>query len=223
MMCGKLLERGKVFLTCADCAGKTPINRGRRCKVCSTPLESVYGQEICHNCRKTKRYFEKACTPFIYEGGVKNAIKGLKFRSKNVYAAPLAAFMFTAVKQCDMLDSIDVITYVPIHFNRLGERGYNQSQLLAESISEFSGVPVYELLKKTVDTKPLSMLRTNKRAELVKGVFALCENEDISDKNILLIDDIITTGSTANECAKVLRRGGAASVRVAAVASTRGW
>ncbi len=223
MMCGKILDRGKTFLTCSECAGKAPLNVGRRCKICATPLESVFGELICPNCRKSKRYFKRAYTPFVYEGGVKNAVKALKFKGKNAYAASLASFMFACIKGENGFDDIDMITFVPIHFNRFGERGYNQSQLLAECLGEFSGLPVTQLLKKKVDTRPLSKTRYSKRSETVRGSFEFCEKTDVRGKCVLLVDDVITTGSTANECAKLLVKNGASAVTVAAVASARRW
>jgi len=108
-----------------------------------------------------------------------------------------------------LLSEADCITYVPVSALRLVKRGYDQSRLLAEEVGRRMGVPVYTLLEKTRHTLPQSRLSGARRAAHVQGVYRLAGRQELSDKTVLLIDDIVTTGSTISECAAVLEAHGA--------------
>lgn len=219
MVCGSLMSEENVFSICPGCFKELSFNSGKRCRVCSTPIELMYGDDLCSGCRRAKRYFEKTSSPFVYEDKVREIITRYKFRSRKSYAAPLAAFMFTDLKNLNMTREFDLVTFVPLHRKRLGERGYNQSELLAENLAKIMDKPLVCSLKKIKDIAPLSKTEHGKRSELVKGCFEALG--DVSGKKILLIDDIITTGATVNECSKMLKRAGAKKVFVAVVAATR--
>jgi ComF family protein len=110
-------------------------------------------------------------------------------------------------------DSADVVCAVPLHESRLEQRGFNQSALIAEVVADSIGRPLRPLLERTRPTLPQVDLPAQSRAANVRGAFEARLQEVIEDKRVLLIDDLYTTGATLAECARVLRRAGAAEVR----------
>ena len=107
----------------------------------------------------------------------------------------------------------DVLVPIPLHKKRLKERGFNQSQLLAKSISEKSGIPLHsDLLCRNRYTLPQAKMNRDERIENVKGAFQFTNSPNLKGKTVLLVDDVLTTGSTMNECARVLKNGGAKDV-----------
>ena len=115
----------------------------------------------------------------------------------------------------------DIITWVPISSRRRFSRGYDQSKLLAEALGKELGVPVISTLKKIRHTRPQSTLAdAAQRRANVLGAYKVRNPQAISGKQILLVDDVITTGATASECAKTLLTGGAAQIYFAAIAAT---
>jgi len=141
-----------------------------------------------------------------YRGEVRRAILSYKFYKMAQYARPLGGILAGSLSR---LPRIDCITYVPVSALRLVKRGYDQSRLLAEEVGRRMGVPVYTLLEKTRHTLPQSRLSGARRAAHVQGVYRLAGRQELSDKTVLLIDDIVTTGSTISECAAVLEAHGA--------------
>jgi len=110
------------------------------------------------------------------------------------------------------LGNFDIVTAVPVSGKRFAQRGYNQSELMARRLCRIAEMPYQECLKKIRDTKPQSRIGFRKRTKNVKGAFAVINRGEVAGKNILLIDDVYTTGATMRECSKVLKRAGAAAV-----------
>ncbi len=155
---------------------------------------------------------------FPYEGKVRDSILNFKFhgqkRNALYYAEKLAAQSAVAFPRL----KFDAVTCVPLTRDREHERGYNQSELIARPLAEALEIPFFPCLKKTGKNKVQHFLNREERLRNVHGIYALSEKNDISGKKILLVDDILTTGSTMGECAFVLLQGGAASVRGAVIA-----
>ena len=122
-------------------------------------------------------------------------------------------------KICGLLKKYDIIIPVPIHKKRKAQRGYNQTQLIASKISKYVGIKLCDdVLIKSKNTIAQSKLNKNKRKQNIKGAFKILNSEKIQGKNILLFDDIYTTGSTVNECSKILTRAGAKRIGVLTIA-----
>lgn len=205
------------FKICKSCAENLPYNTNK-CKMCGNPIDTVYGEKICAYCRKSKPPYSLAFVPLKYSGAVRRAILRYKFYGKISYAKTFAALILIEIKKSNV--SFDEITFVPIHFLKYGMRGYNQSELVAKNIAKMMSLPCRKYLKKTKNTVALSKLPKRMRAKTISGVFAPKNEELIKNKNILFIDDIITTGATSRECARVLKKAGAAEVFVGAIART---
>lgn len=191
LLCGRM-RRVNDDLLCAECASE-PTERVYR-------FFTVYGrrQEYTLECRASMRYKE----PF------RSTLHRFKFRNETHLADALAKQMKRAM---DPDITYDCIVPVPISRERMKSRGYNQSALLARALSKQTGIPYAELLEKIKNNRPQHRLEKYERDKNVKGVYRA---SDCSGLRILLIDDIVTTGATARECARILYRAGAEHVGV---------
>lgn len=219
IFCKKILSLETDFFVCEDCLKTLPYVKGFVCKICGKPIDMVYGNPLCFDCKNNKIYFEKAISVFFYEKNVRNAVISLKFHKNTFVAKTLAGYMAEKARE---FKEIDYITFVPLHKKRLKKRGYNQSFLLAQKISENQNIPILEnLLIKSVETKVQSSLSKKERIQNIKNSFEVNKEIDIKNKVLLLVDDVLTTGATANECAKMLKKSGAKRVFVLTLAVTK--
>ena len=201
-----------------------------RCAFCGAILEEI-GDGVCSACRKAlpraaeterKCDFVRAYTaPFYYEEPVRQGMLAYKFRN-----APSRGKVFGRMIGEDLLrrgiDGFDLISWVPLSAKRHRRRGYDQARLLAEAAAEALGTTAVPLLRKARDVSPQSRLRTpEERRANISGCYVVRSADAVRGKRILLIDDIITTGSTLSECARMLLTAGAVSVRGAALACHR--
>lgn len=209
---------------CATCWELAPRIEPPLCPHCGRPHVAMTGLGSrrnfpCAVCReKPLKAVHRIYGAALYEGAVAEGIKLLKFHDKPRLARPLGALLLEHAAGHIDTGSYDLISPVPLHRVRLRERGYNQSALLAEEVSKgFPGARVWHGLKRIRPTRTQSKLAGKRRRENVKGAFAV-EGDEALGKRILLIDDVVTSGGTVNECAKALRRAGASEVDVLAVA-----
>lgn len=153
-----------------------------------------------------------AVSPFAYIEPYDIAIKSFKFYDNLQSAPQFAEVMAEAVKKAYSHEEFDIISFVPLHPKKLRERGFNQSYILAKELSELLLIPCDELLIKTKDNPPQHKTEAKDRKKNVSGVYKAVSKDKLRDKRILLVDDIITSGHTLGECARILREGGAARV-----------
>jgi ComF family protein len=163
--------------------------------------------------------FDKAVAVFEYNDSSRNILLKFKHGDDTSLCSRLALLMYGAAKEA--IEDADLLIPVPIHFFKRLKRKYNQSELLAQKLEKLSGIR-YEprILQKKKQTPQQEGLSRNMRLQNVKGSF--CVNEKYADllkgKNVVLTDDVLTTGATADECAKVLKNHGAKKVVVSVVA-----
>lgn len=203
------------------------------CPFCS---ENVYENGYaCHKCKdhvKMYKFREKVFTddanndlicvaPYLYDAEVKDAIWRFKFKNRNDLARTFANAMIMTIIEKYAGASFDVVTSVPLYNGDLRRRGYNQAELLAKNISKKLKLKHKRLLSKPIKNLVQHDLDYEDRAKNVKGVYRAENTSDIAYKRILLCDDILTTGNTVNECAKVLKRAGAKDVKCATIAVAR--
>lgn len=167
---------------------------------------------FCEECRAAlqEQRIADDIAAFHYDGIVRDLIHRLKFSGQAYLASPMADLMEEA-----LILRGDIITFVPLHPRRKRERGYNQSGLIAKRLSELTGIPYAPLLVKVRNTPPQSTMKSRaERLSNISGAFRLKHTPDLQGKNILLVDDVFTTGATAAECIALLKEAGAASVRI---------
>lgn len=191
-----------------------------RCPYCTKVVHqgTLYCQE-CENKLTDIEYHTYArggyltISSFPYTGIFAEGIKRFKFRKGQQYAYQLARVMADTIVREYGNREFDMITFVPLHPKNQKERGYNQSELLAKELSQILAIPLVTTLRKTRYNKPQhSLKKASDREKNVKGVYRLAEKNIAKGKQILLIDDIITTGNTLGECARVLTLGEAQDV-----------
>ena len=154
----------------------------------------------------------RCVSSFPYDGVYKSAIKGLKFNNKPRRSKQLAMLMESDIRDYYRDITFDIITSVPLHRKRQRLRGYNQSQLIGKELSALLNIPYVEVLEKHKDNEIQHTLKAKYRIKNVKNAYRLIDRKLVKNKNVLIVDDIITTGCTLGECSKVIRNGGAKCV-----------
>ena len=201
----------------------------RKCILCGKVL-SARETDLCHGCReetpgyvpeyRSLSHIYSVCALWYYEGMVRESLLRYKFHNKPGYAGGYSPLL--AMKIAREMNGFDVITWVPVSRKRRKERGYDQSELLARAVSRELGIPVAGTLRKVRDNPAQSGIQDRaKRLEIVKDAYAPMEDASVRGKRVLLIDDILTTGATASECARTLLGAGAKQVSLAVVAAGR--
>ena len=202
-----------------------------RCVFCRRFLKS--GRElICDACsrslpyterggEKTGEFFSVCVAPLYYEGDVRESLLRFKFKDATGYSKAYGKLLADCIKE-NLAGRYDLISWVPLSRKRLKERGYDQAMLLALAAAlELDDVAVSTLEKPVEAEKQSQMGSAEMRRANISGAYSAVDPELVDGKRILLIDDIVTTGSTLSECAKTLLAAGASEVLCAAVARTR--
>ena len=162
------------------------------------------------------KYFDSLTYLFKYEGKIRDKLLKYKFRD---YSYLYNFFAQIIINNCNLKNNYDIILAVPIHKKRKAKRGYNQSELIAREIAKKLNMEYYNsVLIKDINNIPQSTLTQAERQENVLGIYKVINSQKIENKSILLIDDIYTTGSTVNECSRVLKQNGAKSIDILTIA-----
>ncbi len=199
-----------------------------KCILCGELLQR-HETDLCHRCREKAPVFTKSKKRFSFVAGwtslwyykdtARDCVLRFKFCKKQNYAPALGRLLALKLQTADFTD-FDVLTYVPVSFLRRWKRGYDQTALLAQAVADQLGVPLVPCLVKQRHTRPQSTLaRPEQRRANIAGAYRVKRKPVLQDKRVLLLDDIITTGATINECARVLLMAGAKEVRAAAIAA----
>lgn len=200
---------------CLNCWSAIAVHHPSRCTRCDHPFLSTAAtshspNHLCHSCRDRPPSYTKAWTLYPYLSPLQEAIRLFKYSGKVSLAAPLALLM---IDRLPPLESIDVIIPVPLHIARLREREFNQSLLLADRIGSHLNIPVSCTdLVRTSSAPAQTTLPRTARLNNLRNAFRVPHPESIAGKRILLIDDVFTTGTTVNQCAKALRKAGSGDV-----------
>ena len=208
-MCEKVLDEDKGI--CDECISKIEFLNKTVCYKCGAPLFEQESNEnkkiLCGNClrHKNKIMFRMIRSAFLYDEFSKKLILDFKFYDKTDLAPFLAKMLYVVGKDV-FAEGIDIIIPVPLHYTRLLKRRYNQSSLLAKELGNITNIEVdYKNLIKRKKTKAQVECNVNERLINLKDAFSLKYPEKLKGKKVLLIDDVLTTGSTLNECAKAIK------------------
>ena len=202
-----------------------------RCAFCRRVLKP--GEKgMCRKCAKTisrtknggaqsGEFFSACFSPLYYEKKTRDAILRFKFNDTTMYADVFGQLIAECIEE-NLKGRYDIITWVPLSAKRYKKRGYDQAMLLAMSAALKMDDVAVELLRKNTDVPAQSGVGTaEKRRANINGVFSVIDEDLVRNKRVLLIDDIITTGSTLSECAKTLRYSGATEVVCCTLARAR--
>ena len=220
IVCNRELPAPTPHLTCNNCYHKMEHVQEGFCLKCGMKL--IGEGEYCLDCQAHEKYFDRAVAPVCYTGAASKLVVELKFRNKRYLARPLARYMVDRFLEEGLV--ADVVIPIPLHAKRRKERGYNQSELLAEEVARSLGVPMdascIERVKETLPSTSLEGGRTA-REENIKDAFVLKEKSAVKNKSVLAVDDVLTTGATSSEFSRVLKKAGAAKVYVLTFATAR--
>ncbi|MBN1824433.1 MAG: ComF family protein [Endomicrobiales bacterium] len=209
--CGRDLPHDDELRVCAECRKRIELIDGLFCNKCGTPLPD--GGAHCYRCRKEeKKHFESIRSACRYEGLVRGLVHKFKYKGRAYIDEYFGRLMTEVFEREKLSGEIDAIVPVPMHPLKKYVRGYDQSELLAAKISRKTGKRVLNALRRKKRTKPQFALKKNERNRNVEGSFACVAPEEVSRKGILLVDDVVTTGATIEECAKTLKKSGAGKV-----------
>lgn len=182
------------------------LNQNYLCKKCEKDLESQAKFEILEN-KNFSQNFRKHLYIFKYEGIIRKIILDYKFNDQSYLYKTIVNFLIKNEKFFKILKSYDTIIPVTISSKRKKERGYNQSELIAKKIAQLTHIEYNnKCLYKVKNITEQSKLNKEKREKNIEGVYELKNSSKLKNKKIILLDDIFTTGSTVNECCKVLQQ-----------------
>ena len=219
--CAQPLTDDPVPFFCRRCWDLIRPLHGPSCPRCHRPCPSPSALTYsptheCGDCRTREPNYSQVWAPYAYCSPLQDAIALFKYRGRVALADALSSLLLKALPE--RLE-FDRLMPIPLHPNRLRQREFNQSLLLADRIGSALGLPVsYRNLIRTVDTDPQISLPRAARLHNLRKAFAIRAPQDVAGARILLVDDVFTTGTTASECARVLLKAGAKQVAVLALA-----
>ncbi len=211
---------GKLHI-CTACLERLPLVSSPLCPLCGIPFTGAGGDHRCGACLTHPPHFDSARSQFLYEGHIRDLIHDFKYNQQTHLRSALALLSLEAVNGFLTGHEPHLIIPVPLHRSRLRQRGFNQAVLLGKALSRHLSIPMLtDALTRTRPTEPQIGLSATERRVNVKGAFTVYRPDRIAGKRILLLDDVMTTGSTMDECAKELKKFGAEAVFAATIART---
>jgi len=218
--CGSLIDGTRPYSLCDECRGRIHWNNGRSCDRCGKALQDDYRHDLCYDCREHHHEFIRGFSCMTYGLMEREMILDYKYNGRGYLAKKFGDILFDRIS-CENLQ-IDVIIPVPIHRRRQRRRGYNQAALMAKRLSGLWGVPMAEdLLVRQKETPLLRSLNPAEREAVLEDAFQVTAKGEsaLCMKNVLVIDDIYTTGITVDACCRALLRAGAKGTYVLTLAS----
>lgn len=208
-------------LICSLCWANIKRNLPPFCYRCGRHLErQSFTKNICPACARQQLHFDRAFSPCVYEGVIKELIHAFKYNGKDYLGITLSRLMIEFIREYNVpLDFIDLIVPVPLHTTRLREREFNQAEILSNYVAGEFNKNISNELRRKRNTKTQTELERELRHINVKDSFSLNQKEGIKGKNILLVDDVLTTGATSSEAARTLKEAGANIVFVLTLAN----
>ncbi len=219
MICATAVEQDEYL--CRECIDEAPRLVAPFCERCSQPFAGAMTEAFtCANCEDRVLHFEAAVSAFRSRGVVREVMHGFKYGKQFHLRRPLGRWLAQALHDPRLAGGFDCVVPVPLHPARERERGFNQAEVLAQLLAPRVGVPVRRSLQRIRYTTTQTQFDRAQRMENLAGAFRLRRGADVRGCRVLLVDDVLTTGSTLSECAGVLKRAGALSVH--AVTAARG-
>ena len=223
-VCQKFLDTDGIHetLICIDCLDDFREIHSPFCTICRTPFPSM-GEENhhCENCIRKRPHYRQLAAPYLYEGKLMDAIHNFKYKGKRDLGKSLGHLLASFARKWLKNITPSLIMPVPLHPEKIRERGFNQSLILAREVSKRLGNELDFLsLRRIRYTSPQTGLKRQERRKNVRNAFEFKGETDIRDRDILLVDDVATTGSTLNECAKQLKKHGCNDVFCLVLART---
>jgi ComF family protein len=218
VVCSRDVERTEYL--CENCRSRAPRIAAPFCAKCSEPFSGAITQTFsCANCGHRRLHFDSAVAAYRSRGLVRKLVHQFKYGQQRHLRHPLAEWLGETMNDPRLrVQGFDLIVPVPLHPARERERGFNQATLLAELLARQIEVPLRAVLERIRYTTTQTAYDRAERMENLHDAFRLRKNMNVRELHVLLIDDVLTTGSTLSECARVLKEAGAISVHAATAA-----
>jgi ComF family protein len=218
-VCGERLQNLSRIPVCPSCLNEPkPFLAEHFCVDCRAPFLNAFPLDEhgrCALCRNGLAGFDAAYSYGEYEGSLRKLIHVFKYGGVTPLAAEFGRLLSSALPR---EQNFDVIVPLPLHWRKRLERGFNQSEMLAKSVSRRTGIPVARALRRRKHTDSQAGLTRAQRRTNVAGAFEVSRGEVIHGRHVLLIDDVLTTGATVSACSAVLKKAGAKRVTVLTLA-----
>lgn len=220
-VCDTILSEPRELI-CPDCRKDLPwaARAQARCMKCSRPIEDERA-EYCPSCARTEHAFDRAHAVFVYEKGMRKSVLRMKFQNRREYLDFYAKAMAAESRAFLKSSGARAVLPVPMFPRKVRERGYDQCLLLAKKYTALTGLPLITgNLVRVRNTKPQKGLSAGERVTNLRDAFAVCSPRDLPE-SVLILDDIYTTGSTADEISRVLHASGVKRIFVLALTIAR--
>lgn len=208
LCCSKELQAEDDYLSiCEDCLNRLPYVNGEGCPICGSELFGA--EKKCRNCSSFIHHFDKVHSVFWYKGFIKQVVVGYKDQGKTFYGEYIARFLYYLIKTQNI--ELDCLVYVPCSYKAARRRGFDPMARVAHLLSDLLEVPYYHMFMRKEGAKDFAGENREQRFACIKGQYLVLPSFDksqITDKRVLLIDDIVTTGATADECCRLIKRQG---------------
>lgn len=223
VFCGKRLSPKVAKRVCSECANTLPYARiYNRCSRCGRPISGT-ASRICKDCSLTKSHITRSTAPFLYTDIARNGVLMLKREANSSNAITLSEYIVSMIRYDFKNVEFDYVVSAPLRKKSSNEQGYNHAGKLASNVALRLGIPYLSgALYHKGRIRKQSSLSIDDRIENVKGKFALRKPSIFKGKTVLVVDDVRTSGSTLNECARVLKESGAYRVYGATLTTVPG-
>lgn len=214
LVCGKEIFEGESF--CEDCLRTLPFNDGYICAHCGR--KTLFSENYCSTCKGKLTQIDLGRSVFNYEKPISTLIMRFKYHNARYLQDYFVERLYLIYLKNYF--NADFLVYVPMTKKAMRKRGYNQSEILARRLSEKINVPVSDCLQKVKETKRQATLNRAERLKNLEKAFRVTDKKSIKGKTIVIVDDVTTTGATAQAVAERLKKAGAIKVYLLTVAST---
>jgi ComF family protein len=207
---------------CSDCYSRLRLIENY-CPRCAAEVNQFADtRDGCQRCRGQRLSFDGAASAARYDGITRDILLRFKSGKNRIAGIPLANLLIDSLRNASFIQDITTAVSVPLSRKSLSERGFNQAEFLARRVAKAFQLPLRSSnLVKVKETAPQAQLTPTERRSNVKGAFTVKRPREFSDKTVLLIDDVMTTGATLSECAHALKKAGAREVYAAIVLRLR--
>jgi len=217
--------QGMTQFLCPVCAKAFVPIASPLCTQCGAPFKSKETDDhLCGVCLATPKHFSAARAAGVYESALTAVIHQFKYHAKSELSKPLGDLLWVTLQRYWEVRDIDLIIPIPLHRTRLRKRGFNQAHLIVKEWGRVAPeivrprISKKDILERSRHTEPQTALNSQQRLLSIKNAFRVGDGLKVTDKRVLLVDDVYTTGATVNECAKVLIQAGAGRVDVLTLA-----
>lgn len=207
--CSDELDEDNGFCLCEKCFEGLQFNN-TFCQVCGTAIPDM--GVVCEHCKSEKYEFNFSRSVFIYEDNIVGLIHNFKYNNAKYLKEPLSNMMLNYFNSHPEFLNVDFIVPVPLSAKRYKNRGYNQSELLLYSFKNNNFEVRTDIIERIRDTETQTDKTRKERLSNLKNAFKVRDKKIVKGKNIVVVDDVFTTGTTMNECAKALKKAGANKV-----------